>query len=89
MRVISERNHVPVIGKYRNAIVEDQNAQRQYVYDDQGTYLPLAREGRDGRDGTDGTPGTGGGGTGDERITIANKPPTTKNVNDIWIKVPA
>ena len=44
MRIIFENNHVPAIGKYKDAVVEDQATSRRYIYDCCGTYVSLSVE---------------------------------------------
>lgn len=38
MRLIFENNHQPAIGRYKNAVVEDQANTRFWLYDSCGTY---------------------------------------------------
>lgn len=67
MRTIYEQNHVPQIGRYKNALVEDPLIGKQWIYDDQGTYTWITKKGEDstvpGPQGATGPIGASGGST--------------------------
>lgn len=65
IQIIYEENFIPVVGKYKNAIVEDPIAGGQWIYDSQGTYTFLTNQGPTGPQGPIGPQGaTGAGVTG-------------------------
>lgn len=43
MRIIFEPNHTPIIGRYKNAVVEDPTTGILYLYDECGTYVNIPK----------------------------------------------
>lgn len=64
-RIIYEQNHVPETGKFKDALVQDPQKDRQWAYDSEGTYVLVANYGPQGFTGPKGDTGaTGAGVTG-------------------------
>lgn len=46
MRIIYDNNHEPDMGRYRNALVEDNEGGISHLYDDCGVYTTLPQDAR-------------------------------------------